>query len=105
MVAQVMLVCALRSLHLPITSPLQTMPQKNLNSPFLLINHKDWLNNNNKNMWRRHAATSTDDEDDAVTTTFDWKTAWYPVIPIQDLNPDTHNKITLLGMYLVMWLH
>jgi hypothetical protein len=90
------------------------MPRKKINSPFLHTNRKDWLiskfrnnnnnnNNNNKSTWRRHAATSTDDEDEAVTT-FDWKTAWYPVIPIQDLNPDTPNKITLLGMDLVVWL-
>jgi hypothetical protein len=30
--AQVMLICVLHSIHLPITSSLQTMPQKNLKS-------------------------------------------------------------------------
>jgi len=41
----------------------------------------------------------------STTPSFDWKTEWYPVIPVQDLNPDTPNKITLLGKDFVVWYH
>lgn len=37
--------------------------------------------------------------------TFDYKTEWYPVAPVQDLSTDAPNKLTLLGMDLAVWYH
>jgi phenylpropionate dioxygenase-like ring-hydroxylating dioxygenase large terminal subunit len=37
--------------------------------------------------------------------TFDYKTEWYPVAPVQDLTTDAPNKLTLLGMDLAIWYH
>ena len=36
---------------------------------------------------------------------FAWPAEWYPVAPVQDLARDRPNKLTLLGMDLVVWRH
>lgn len=40
-----------------------------------------------------------------ASASFDWKTAWYPLAPVQDLALDSPNKFTLLGMDLAVWYH
>ena len=42
------------------------------------------------------ASTSTADG-------FDWVNQWYPLAPLQDLDPNAPNKLTLLGMDIVVW--
>ena len=50
-------------------------------------------------------SSNTGTSSSSMTPEFDWKTEWYPVIPVQDLNKDTPNRITLLGMDFVVWFH
>ena len=38
-----------------------------------------------------------------TTDPFDWTNQWYPLVPVQDLDPDGPNKLTILGMDIVVW--
>jgi phenylpropionate dioxygenase-like ring-hydroxylating dioxygenase large terminal subunit len=60
-----------------------------------------------KNFMRYASNIDTSDVASSSSTVpaFDWKTEWYPVIPVQDLNMKTPNRITLLGMDFVLWYH
>ena len=35
--------------------------------------------------------------------TFNWFKAWYPVVPVEILDPEIPHKFQLLGMDLVVW--
>lgn len=54
----------------------------------------------------RYANTNINDPNSKLeTTAFDWSKQWYPVSPIQDLDKDGPNKITLLGIDMAVWFH
>jgi phenylpropionate dioxygenase-like ring-hydroxylating dioxygenase large terminal subunit len=40
-----------------------------------------------------------------LNVTFDYKTEWYPVAPVQDVSTDPPNKLTLLRIDLAVWYH
>jgi phenylpropionate dioxygenase-like ring-hydroxylating dioxygenase large terminal subunit len=46
---------------------------------------------------------TVDDATSSMSDEFRWETEWYPVIPLQDLDRQRPNKITLLGKDFVVW--
>jgi len=38
-----------------------------------------------------------------MASEFDFFQQWYPVSPVEDLEPDRPNAITLLGLDFVLW--
>ena len=54
---------------------------------------------------QRAATAITDSINESTRTAFDWSKQWYPVSPIQDLEKEGPNKITLLGIDMAVWFH
>ena len=49
--------------------------------------------------------TPTSSSPASSSADFNWTEEWYPILPIQDLNMATPNKVTLLGKDFVVWYH
>lgn len=55
--------------------------------------------------YARYAKSNSDSNSKLKPTAFDWSKQWYPVSPLQDLDKDGPNKITLLGIDMAVWFH